>query len=295
MRPLLLSCLCSVFCLVLPLHADDPTPSFTSKEGETLFKEALDLFEDDRYDEANKKFRSALKHTDAQGQTIVRTWIKACRGAREVEQVEKLLKKKKWRSALKKAEKARKNYTGTPIEPKVRHIHALAHRACFHDLATFDRGRIPMTEDTRFLMDVATFNEDPKYVKQGNRSLRWSARPTAESLPYVPLARGNGLRLEEFRYLTFWVYSPDRVAGQYFILFCAGGNEMGAGGSAPHNSLSTSVKFNRVGWTQVRIDLRKDLREKGSFGLRSTRNIELIMLRGSPPKTIYIDHVRLER
>ena len=79
------------------------------------------------------------------------------------------------------------------------------------------------------------------------------------------------------------------------LILGAPSDTVGFGGSAPDDCLYVGLNITRPGWTELKFDLHKHFKEKGKRNLNDVSIIELIMLRGSNPKTIYVDFVFLEK
>ncbi len=275
------------------------TPAFQVAEATQIFMEGRDLFEKGDWKQAEKRFKECRKLADRQEKKLLKTWFAACKGGARLDKISRAVSKEKWHAAWGELQKIKAVYGETPLENQLHTMEKKIEKQLFLPLATFEN---PAPDAETSAHGSGEINTDLKYVRAGKRSLRWSEEVSLERNPiaFLPLAMVEGSQFQEYRYLRLSIYSTDDLAGKYTVFFSTGHNPAAEPGGNPMDILRTRCFFhhlnvNKMGWTEFRIDLWKQLSTHSGASRSDIEGLSLLMIPPSRPKTIYIDEVKLEK
>ena len=293
----------SVF-LVGPTGVDvargEDAPSFQTEEARKAFADAQVLFEKGDWKPAQKLFKASRKGTDGSGKKSVKVWIKACQGGSKLARVEKAIEKERWHDAFTELQRLQASYGETPLKTRMARLEEEIEAEIFFPLASFERN--PPPPETQNGRPAGTsINRDARYVKSGERSLRW-ATSAGYGLRWLPLADFEGSMIEDHRYLNISLYSTDDVVAKYTLFFRTKNDPVttGEANRNPMAILKTRCFFHHLtvteeGWVDYRIDLWKELATHSGATRKEIEGVGLLIIPPSRQKTIYIDDVRLEK
>ena len=272
-------------------------PVFPNDEAAKSFAAGRVHFEARRYEEAKKLFKACRKGAPPDTTKTVDGWLKACKGGIKLRPVYKAIEKKSWRSAWQRLEKIRKGYRDTPLRTQLDALEESIGKELFFWLSTFEKPIIePERGAVRDFLQTARYNTDPAYVRSGERSARWTAEAKGRKLPILPLGKFSGRILDDYRYLSLWIYDSDNLRGNFLLFFNGSDSRVLQQGShLPKNSFYMKINTSKVGWKHYRFDLEKDLAKEGAPSFADVHALELMVFGHSQKKTIYIDDVRLEK
>ena len=281
----------------LPALVAEEAPEFSEKSASEQFSTAKELFASGEWKDAEKLFKECQKQTDRAGKKIIKGWIAACKGGRKLARVEMAIAKKNWRGAHAQLAELHAKYGKTPLGSRLEKLTAQVDSELFVALATFEE--TPPTPERRAAgirsITDAKINTKPEYVKSGSRSLRWNSKPESDHTNYLALARFESGTLEEVRFLHLSIYNPDKVSSQFTLIFDMDNlEELARSGPLQARIFFKQITLNRVGWSDLRIDLKKDLSTFANVVRGEVEGVGL-SLGSTKPKTIYIDDVKFER
>ncbi|MCI0651172.1 MAG: hypothetical protein L0Z55_04755 [Planctomycetes bacterium] len=278
----------------------DEVPRFKHEAAGAAFDEAKKLFDARDFKEAEKRFKECQDSTDADGKKILKPWLNACKGGVKLAGVTKAIASKEWKAAESELKKLSAAFGDTPLRPQLAELSKQVDGELYTPLANFEEDAPAPEKAVQGRGEDAKYNTDAAFVHSGARSLKWSAevelmgmRPIA----FLPLARMEEIRLADHRALHLAIYSPDDAVGKFTVFFDVGNLEqvlrsqeiLKARGFFYH------ITINRPGWTEIRVDLDKELSTYSNATRDEIQGINLLMIPPSKPKTIFIDDVRLEK
>ncbi len=282
----------TMLCFGMLISAQDGAPPFSGRALE-LFEEGKAQFEEASWVEAEDLFKNCKKATDKEGAKYLKVWLKACQGGKKLD---KLVASKNPRKAWAQIGKLKKTYGKTPLQPEIEAAAEKIHRKIYYLLSTFEKNPPDPESQTAGLPDGAEYTNDKTYVKGGARAVKWSARPDYTRAPSLPLGKIDGSILKDYRYLSLWIYSPDKTLGKYILIFNIGNVDVLDGdGNPAEDCFFRYVNVTKPGWMHVRVELSKTLSKFGNASQEDVRGLHLLMLPFSRPKTIFVDEVMLER
>lgn len=270
-------------------ETEEEMPEFSKEEGLEKYRQAVEAFRAEKWEEAERLFREALRTAADKSRAVLQDWAEASECGARLERLETAIRKDEWRAAWNSLNALEQKYGRTRIKPKLDALRIRIEAGLYSYLATFERDNSPAGS---LMPPGAEPNTEPKYVKRGAGSAKWAAS-VGSSYPTLTLGVVDGDRLAVFPRLNFWVYAPPKNDGQYLLVLDRGSRYMGTGGSVPKNVRYKALTF-KSGWTEISLDVRKDFDDTG-LELERVKYIQLILQRAASLQTIYIDEVRLER
>lgn len=277
--------------LALCATAEDSDVPFSGRARQ-LFESGKKEFEHGRWDEAEDFFKECKKDVGSKGSKTIKPWLKACRDGKKLD---KLAKSKNARRALLQVQRLERSHRDSPLRKRVASVTKRIRNKIYHVLSNFEQ--TPQSEETECpLPGGADYTTDERYVKEGIRAAKWYAQPNWATAPSLCLGKVHENLLENCRYLSLWLYSPDKTLGKYLLVFNIKNVDVLDGDGDPaENCFFRYVTLNKVGWQRIRIDLTKDLSKYGNARLEDVQGLHLLMLPFSREKTIYVDDVVLEK
>ncbi len=298
------SMMTGVCCVLLALSpaGESETPKFKNDEAAQAFVEGRELFDKGQWKDATKRFRDCRKLADREEKKALKAWLAACKGGTKLEAVSRAIARSDWRGAWGQLEKIRASYGRTPLEEKITALSSEVEQRLFLSLATFEEHPPPAEAASR--PPSCKINTDPRYVKEGKRSLEWSKSISVPGrnppIGFLPLSDFSGKNLEEYRYLHISIYSLDKIVGKYTLFFDTGHRLAETGGMDPTAILRTRCFYHHLtitkpGWNDFRIDLWKNLSTHSNPTRAEIQRLILLMISPSKPKKVFIDAVKLEK
>lgn len=275
--------------------------SFADTEAQRLFNEGRDYFQKNDWKNAESSFKSCKGNCTTEEKKALEAWIKACKGGKDLDKIQKMTAKGDWRAAWLEVRKLGEKYASpSPLWPKIEEVSTFIEGELFYLLANFEEAAPDPEKAIGNRPASAEINADPKFVRGGKRSLRWAATYDLGLIAQMPLATFDGSKIEEYRYLHISVYSGTKDFGKFTLFFDINDEGRGAIGQDPTRVLQTPGFFyhmtvNHEGWLDLRIDLWKELQTHSNPTRDQIRGVSLLMIPPSKPKTIYLDEFKLER
>ncbi|MGE3165796.1 MAG: hypothetical protein AB7O52_12885 [Planctomycetota bacterium] len=279
----------------------DSNPTFSDPEAQRLFNVGRDFFEKNDWKSAETSFKDCKAQAAAAEKKQLDEWLKACKGGKDLDKIQKLTAKSAWRAAWGEIRKLAEKYPApSPLQPKIDEVSRYIESELFYFLATFEEEAPEPERATGARPESATVNTETRYVKAGNRSLRWAATYDLGLISQLPLATFDGAKIDDYRYLHLSIYSGTKDFGKFTLFFDI--NEQGRGLNLqdPTRVLQTPgffyhITVNQEGWLDLRIDLWEELQTHSNPTRDQIRGVSLLMIPPSKPKTLYLDDFKLER
>ncbi|MEM7262978.1 MAG: hypothetical protein AAF488_13380 [Planctomycetota bacterium] len=278
-----------------------PQPKFEKEENAATFEKGVTLFEDEKYKDARKAFKSAARGESKQTKAQVGLWEAACKGGEGLGKVNKAIDKAKWKEAWRQLVKVRARYGETPLEGKIAVLTETIEKELFLILATFEPDGPESEKNAGPRPNNAKIIDDKKHVSQGKHSLEWrpgrvglgAAAAGQRLFGYLPISQLDGSKVEEYRYLHISFFATEKNSGR-FTLF------LDTGETASMNPLQTRsfykhVMLEKPGWHHLRFDLLKDFASYTTPKMEEVQTLAILVIPPQTPKTIYIDDVKLEK
>ncbi|MCA8962171.1 MAG: hypothetical protein KDC38_16715 [Planctomycetes bacterium] len=275
-------------------------PPFADPENRARFDEAVDQFMREEWRSAEKLMKECDAGESSAVQKELARWIAACKGGPQLAKVTKAIDRANWKVAWAHLERVRAKYGTTPLEMKIEVLTETIEPKIFEILATFEPDAPASERDAGMRPGNATVNTDAKYVRRGKQSLRWEpARATpgagfgGRGFAYLPLAKIDGSKLEEFRYLQLSIYASEKDAGRYTLM-------LDTGQRMNMNPLQARCFYHHVtlekpGWVDLRVDLWKEFQSYTNPDPSEVQTLAMIVIPPANPKAIYVDDVKLEK
>ncbi|MFQ5654515.1 MAG: hypothetical protein ACE5GW_07270 [Planctomycetota bacterium] len=307
-RPMLIIALLAVSSFLLGgalRGGDEPgaTPTFQDEEAQRSFEGAKSLFEEGKWKEAEKLFRSCRKGTDRDGRKILKAWLAACKGGPKLAAVDKAIARGSWKSAWGKVERLNASYRETPLRERIDALARRVEKELFTPLATFEESPPESEKAVRDRRPTsAEINEKPELVRGGRRSLRWRESVGfghGKVIGVLPISSFEGAWIKEHRFLRVSLHSEDEALGK-FALFFDTGERIDWASADPTAILKIPgyfyhITLNKKGWVDLRIDLWKQVSQHSGVTWDQIEGLNLLIIPPSKPKTIHIDEVKLEK
>ena len=300
------------------MTAEEKDPTFKTPEALKRFKEGGDLFSEKNWKDAIKAFQEVVKQTsDKASRKIVDAYLQAAKGGKNLDRINKDIKKKKWRKAWSGWLTQQKKYGDTPLSIHLEELHKVIYPELFFDLATFETDPPEPEKKAReaWPENETRLTKDPDVIHEGEGALVWSAGNTGGggfaggafgnfAFGRLPLASLEEVIFDDYRWLNFSIYNEDDNFGKYVIYFgtdpIQGGNQAwanagGLAGFLRNNCYSHQVTIRRKGWNHFRVDLARELKKDPNLTWTDIQSMMLLTVPPSHKKTLVIDAIKLER
>ncbi len=226
----------AALCLVLcppafpeddDLEPDDPPsgaepveelPQFRTEEALEKFKQGVERFEAEEWEEAEQHFREAMRSVEDECRAVVQGWADASECGTRLLKLEPAIRKGEWRAAWNSLNELEKKYGRTRIRPALDAARLRIEAGLYSYLATFERDNTPAGNQ---MSPGAEHNTEPKYVKRGTGSAKWSSG-IGDGHPTLTFAVVGGDRLSSFPRLNLWVYATPGADGQFLLVLDRG-------------------------------------------------------------------------
>ncbi len=265
--------------------ADEVTLSFKSPEGQTHFDQGKGFFEEKKFKEAYDAMKSARKHaTDRVTKMEVERWMVGSEGGNELVELEKLDLQGESAAAHKHAEENLRKYLNTPIGEQYGKFVAELERRLFAVMEDFD------TASGRYSEKFGkTFIEDPEFVRQGKRALRWEVDRENFELKVKEIPKD--LKSYENGAVTFWLHFDKRSA-PYQVVFYVPGKASGLRGESIDNAFIKQMK-GHTGWKRIEIPLKQFI-VQGDASWERVRDFR-IQFQGGQKLTCHVDYIAMRK
>lgn len=299
-----------------------PVPKFKNEEAAGRFQEGMELMKVEEFVKARSIFRSCLKDAETTAdRKILSGLVEDTRLGVEFLAAKKLFNDKNEKAALVKAQRALKRYPDSSLVPDVKQFMRECEELIFIILDDFEPGgsleKVTKRRKENAIADPSgsgssssssssssgsssarwnksmSFNDDPRFVRHGKGSMKWRVGGDGYSSYYY----GRGYEsmplknpITGRRYIVFSVFLPEADEGALRVML------------SPEDTTSVArslytLKFiefrKRLGWLDVRLDLRRDFGGTRFVKLEDVRYVRIDYMH-LKYRTIYLDFVHFE-
>lgn len=283
-----------------PKAAEPPAPTFSDTETEQLFQQGLDHFAKASWKDAEKCFKAVKSKAEREQKPLLDGYLLACKGGPRLEAVEKAIDKANWKQAYRELQKLRPGLIATPLKERLDGLQKTIDEQLFIPLATFEDPAPPAQSAEIASNPNASFNTEARFVRGGERSLRWNARYGGPGgggfFAQLPLCSFDPAWLADHKTLHISIYSPSKDFGK-FTLYFAGPDSLAASGMdiLKARCFFHHITVNEEGWIDLQIDLTKEVQTLVGTQWDEIDRIAMLMIPPSKPKSIYLDEIKLEK
>ncbi|MGE3166646.1 MAG: hypothetical protein AB7O52_17225 [Planctomycetota bacterium] len=277
----------ALFGVLLLASAGDVDPAsleWKKPEAAADFKAATEAFDAGKFKEAHEAFKGLKKHAkNDETKRVVESYQRGAEGGYRLAGLQAMAKSGDRHKAFQEAEKSVANYRDTPIGAAFDKFVAELSAELFTWIENFE------SKGSRYSESKGkTFIDDPKFVREGSRSLRWETGGDNTVLK----VRGDQIPqdLSTYRALSVWILFEGRGLPFEFVFVSKGTAQQPVSGDTVKNGFFKSMKAHS-GWQRLEVPLAEFV----SQGAATWNNIEDFRIQFSKGQkvTLYVDGISL--